>query len=94
MLCMELGAPCNYRVWEEEMKRQISCLMYRGGRLWLFSGSQCSFVDSLWSYVDVKWSFVVICGRLLVNCGRLWLFAGRLWSFVVAACFGNYDHRI
>ena len=39
MLCMERGVPCNYHVWEEEMKRQISCLMYRGGRLWLFSGS-------------------------------------------------------
>ena len=36
---MERGVPCNYRVREEETKRQIFGLMCRGVRLWSFSGS-------------------------------------------------------
>ena len=33
------GVPWNYRVWEEETKRQIFGLICRGGCLWLFAGS-------------------------------------------------------
>ena len=46
-----LGVPSNYWVCEEEMKRQIFGLMCRGGRLWLFAGSCCSFPGSLQSFV-------------------------------------------
>ena len=42
--CEEYGfqnrdVSCNYRVQEEEKKRQIFGLMYRGGLLWSFAGS-------------------------------------------------------
>ena len=48
------GSVCNYRVWEEETKRQLFGLMYKGkgGRLWSFAGSFWLFVGILWSFAD------------------------------------------
>ena len=90
------GDPCNYRVREEETKRQRFGLMYRGGRLWSFAGSLWlfpgglwSFADGLWLFTRGLWSFLVICGRLLMVCGRLLMVCGRLLvvcDFLLVVC--------
>ena len=72
------GDPCNYRVREEETKRQRFGLMYRGGRLWSFAGSLWLFPGGLWSFADGLWLFT--CGLRSITDG-LWSLADGLWSF-------------
>ena len=61
------GGPCNYRLQEEEMKRQLFGLMCKGGRLWLFAGNFWSFAGGLLLFAGSLWSFA-----------GLWPFAGSL----------------
>ena len=95
------GASCNDRVQEEETKRQIFCLMCRGGwcadvqqvvnfRLMVVCSHFFVVCGHLWSVAGGLWWFVIVCGRLQVVCDRLWSFVGGLWWFVVVACFRNY----
>ena len=87
------GGPCNCRLREDEMKRQLFNLLCRCGclfsfvcSLWLFAGSLviCSHL------VVISGCLLVVCGSLLVVYGSLLVVYGGLcsllvvcWSFVL-----------
>ena len=44
------GSDCNLLMWEEETKRELFGLMYKGGHLWLFGGRLWLLAGNLWLF--------------------------------------------
>ena len=61
------GSHCNYQVREEETKRQLYELMWKGGSLWFFAGSLWLFAGSLKFFTGSLWLLPVLIIAIFIS---------------------------